>query len=69
LQTVAHYREDEEIRRKVKWQKPHLKKNRVSSRFSRVARVVAPAGLLTNPNRSSHRVDRVPGRLAGLGRV
>jgi hypothetical protein len=79
LQTSAHYREDEERRREAESQKPHLKKNRVSSGFSRVARVmgrpvgspgfcqvVAPAGLLTNPNRSSH---RVPGRPDGPVRV
>jgi hypothetical protein len=82
LQTSAHYREDEERRREAESQKPHLKKNRVSSGFSQVARVmgrpvgspgfcqvVAPAGLLTNPNRSSHRVDRVPGRPDGPVRV
>ena len=70
LQTSAHYREDEERRREAESQKPHLKKNRVSFGFYRVARVmgrpvrspgfcrvVAPAGLLTNLNRSSHRVD------------
>ena len=58
------------------------KKNRVSSGFARVARVmgrpagspefdraVAPAGLLVNPDQSSHRIDQVPGRPAGSGRV
>jgi hypothetical protein len=66
LQTTTHYRENEEIRREAKWQKPHLKKNRVSSGFSQVTwimgqpirssgfyRIVAPAGLLTNLDRSS----------------
>ena len=32
-------------------------------------RAVATAGLLLNPDRSSHRVDRVPDRPAGPGRV
>jgi len=32
-------------------------------------RVIVLAGLLLNPNRSSHRVDRVPGRPAGPGPV
>jgi hypothetical protein len=49
-------------------EKSHLKKkNQVSSEFVQVisqpagsigfCRVVAPAGLVTNPDRSSHRVD------------
>jgi hypothetical protein len=32
-------------------------------------RAVSTAGLLLNPDRSSHRVDRVPGRPAEPGRV
>jgi hypothetical protein len=53
-------------------------KNRVSSGFARVAwvmgrpagspgfdRAVAPTGLLVNPDRFSHWVNRVPGRPAG----
>jgi hypothetical protein len=40
LQTTAHYREDEEIRREAEWQKPHLKKNWVLSEFSWVVRVL-----------------------------
>jgi len=42
LQTTAHCREDEEIRREAEGQKPYLKekKHRVSSRFSRVDRVM-----------------------------
>jgi hypothetical protein len=61
----------EKIKKEAESQKPHLKKNRVSSGFSWVmdrpagspgfCRVVAPAGLLTNPNRFSLRVDP-PGR-------
>jgi len=39
-------------------EKPHLKKNRVSPGFDRV---VAPASLLANLDRSSHQVDP-PGR-------
>jgi len=63
-------------------QKPHLKrkkKHRVLSGFARVmgrparstgfCRVVAPACFLTNPDRSNHRVDRVPGHPAGPVRV
>ena len=46
LQTTAHCREDEEIKREVEGQKPYLKKtkHRVSSRFSRVDRVMGWPG-------------------------
>ncbi|KAJ6953610.1 hypothetical protein NC652_005357 [Populus alba x Populus x berolinensis] len=66
----------------LKISKPRSAKRRVSSGFARVARVmgrpagspgfcrvIAPSGLLTNPNRSSYRVGRVPVRPAGPVRI
>jgi hypothetical protein len=64
--------------------KSHIwkKKHRVSPEFARVARdmgrpawsigfgrVIVPASLLKNLDQSSHQVDQVLGRLAGLVRV
>ena len=57
------------------FQIPHLKKKKTGSRSGRPAgspgfgRAVATAGLLLNPDRSSHRVDRVPSRPAGAGLI
>jgi len=49
------------------FQIPHLKKKKTGSRSGSpgFGRAVATAGLLLNPDRSSHQVDRVPGRPAG----
>jgi len=53
----------EGYRRKTTFEK---KNHRVSLGLTRFGRVVAPAGLLTNPDRSSH---RLPGRPAVPVRV
>ena len=56
------------------FQIPHLKKKKKKKTGSRsgspgFGRAVATAGLLLNPDRSSHWGDRVLGRPAGSGRT
>jgi hypothetical protein len=56
------------------FQIPHLKKKKTGSRSGLpgspgFGRAVYTTGLLLNPDRSSHQVDRVPGRPAGPGRI
>ena len=52
-------------RRQTKFEKKNIRFRSGHGSTRRVNQVVAPAGLLTNPDRSNHQVDRVPGRPAG----
>jgi hypothetical protein len=53
------------MKKKDTGEKPHLKKKNTGSRpghgSTGFCRVVAPDGLLTNPDRSNHQVNRIPG--------